>query len=95
METSPKVFIKILQILASRYGMNYTLEELASLLTPVFNVSTKVTNNISTETENQARVLEALIVLNDEGYIFLNSSTDKSSITIKGLIKVNNKIFCN
>ena len=75
--------------------MSYTLEELTSLLTPIFNVSTKFPNNIPTEAENQARVLEALIVLNDEGHIFLNSSTDKSSITIKGLIKVNNKILCN
>lgn len=30
-----------------------------------------------------------------EGYIFLNSDTDESVITIKGLIKIKNKIFWN
>jgi len=75
--------------------MSYTLEELTSLLFPVFNASATLTNHISNEIENQAKVLEALMVLNENGYIFLNAITDKSVITIKGLIKVNNIIFCN
>jgi len=33
------------------------------------------------------------IYLNDNGYIFLNSITDGSYITIKGLIKLQNKVL--
>lgn len=34
-----------------------------------------------------------LIYLNDNGYIFLNSITDGSYITIKDLIKLQNKVL--
>lgn len=95
METSPIFHIKVLQILAGRYGISCNLEELASLLTPVINATTAISDNICTEKQKQARVLDALLILNDEGYIFLDSSTDKSTITIKGLIKVNSTFFCN
>jgi hypothetical protein len=95
METFPNLFIKVLQILASNYGMSCTLDELTTLLTPLFNSSTVFSNNMSAEKENQAKVLDVLIHLNGQGLIFLNSTTDKSSISIKGLIKVNNKIICN
>ncbi|MGO4773557.1 hypothetical protein ACEN2I_18020 [Flavobacterium sp. W22_SRS_FK3] len=95
MEKLSIICIKILQTLSGRYGMSYTLEELTSVLFPVFNVTATLKIHISNEMENQARVLEALMVLNDNGYIFLNTITDKSVITIKGLIKVNNLIFCN
>lgn len=50
---------------------------------------------MSLDNEKQVAVLDALIVLNDQGYLFLNSNTDKSSITIKGLILLNSKIICN
>ncbi|MBS7233709.1 hypothetical protein KHA90_22085 [Flavobacterium psychroterrae] len=95
METLPFFYIKILQILADKYGMSCTLEELTSLLTPVFNATTPFKDIISIEKENQARVLDALLLLNSEGYVFLNSSSDNSSISIKGLIAVHNKVFCN
>lgn len=95
METLPIFLIRVLQILAGRYGMSCSLEELTSLLSPVFNTSGSFPQNITTEKENQARVLDALLVLNDNGHIFLDSSTENSSITIKGLIKVHDKIFCN
>lgn len=94
METSSLLFITILHTLACRYGMSCSLEELTSL-SPVINVSKKFTNNMGSEMENQSKVLEALIVLNENGYIFLNSINDKSTITIKGLIKVDNKVLCN
>ena len=94
MDTSLLFLTKILHTLAGRYGMCYTLEELTSILNPVLLVSS-LADKISTEKENQAKVLEALILLNDDGLIFLNSDTDKSSITIKGLIKANNTVFCN
>ena len=95
METLPIFHIKVLQILAGRYGTNCTLEELTSILTQVSNFTTVFTDNLSSENEKQARVLDALIFLNNQGHIFLNSNTDRSSITIKGLIKINSEIFCN
>jgi len=95
METLPTFLIKVLQMLADRNGMSCTLEELTSLLTPVFNTSTPFKEIKSDKKENQAILLDALLFLNKEGYIFLNSSSDKSCITIKGLILVNNKVFWN
>lgn len=95
METLPIFLIKILELLADRYCMACTLEELTSLLTPVFNASTPFKESTSNENENQARVLEALLLLNKEGHIFLNSNSDQSSISIKGLLLVNNKVLCN
>jgi len=97
METLPLFHIKVLQILGGRYGISCNLEELASLLTSVINASATISDNMCTEKEKekQARVLDALIVLNDEGYVFLDSTTDKTTITIKGLIKVNYTFFLN
>ncbi|TDX10508.1 hypothetical protein [Flavobacterium sp. S87F.05.LMB.W.Kidney.N] len=95
METLPIFLVKILQMLADRYGMSCTLEELTSLLTPVFNTYTLLQDSIADEKKKQARVLDALILLNKEGYIFLSSSSDESTISIKGLILVNNKVICN
>ncbi|WP_055092511.1 hypothetical protein [Flavobacterium aquidurense] len=95
METLSIFHIKILQILAGRYDMSITLEELTSLLSPVFNSQTVFIDNMPTEKKNQVIVLDALLVLNDQGYVFLNSDTDKSCITVKGLIQINNKILCN
>lgn len=75
--------------------MTCTLEELTSLLNPIYNISRTSTDNTSTEKQNQARVLETLLFLNDEGLIFLNSDTDITTITIKGLIKINDKVLYN
>ncbi|QOG04518.1 hypothetical protein [Flavobacterium sp. MDT1-60] len=94
MESHLSFFIKILQILADKYSMSYTLEELTKLVTSVSNVS-KFTDNIVTERKNQAKLLDSLILLDYDGYIFLNSDTNESLITIKGLIKINNKILWN
>lgn len=95
MEKAPIFLIKILQILADRYGMTCTLEELTSLLTAVFDATTPLKDSMSNDKENQATVLDALILLNKEGYLFLNSTSDESTISIKGLILVNSKVFCN
>ena len=95
METLPTFLIKILQMLADRYGMSCTLEELTSLLTPVFNTYTLLKDSIADERKKQARLLDALLLLNKEGYIFLSSSSDESTISIKGLILVNNKVIRN
>lgn len=59
---------------------------MTELVNAVYNVST-FTQDIATERENQAKLLDALILLDNEGYIFLNSYTDESLITIKVPIK--------
>lgn len=92
METLP---LLLLQTLSGRYGLSYSLEELSSLLFPVLNGSATLQNHIASEIENQSKVLEALIILDKEGHVFLNPFTDKSAITVKGLIKLDNKVFCN
>jgi len=94
MEALPLFHIKILQILAGRNTMSCTLENLTNLLTTLIN-DTVIPDDMSIENEKQSRVLDALLILNDQGYIFLNSNTDRSVITIKGLIKIDNKAFCN
>lgn len=94
MESSSVFFIKILQILADKYSAGYTLEELTKLVASVYHNS-KFTDNIDAERENQAKLLDALILMHSEGYVFLNSDTDQSLITIKGLIQINNKILWN
>lgn len=94
METSAIIFIKILQILAGRYNMSFSLEEITQLITSVYNVP-EFTQDINAQRENQSKLLDVLIAMDYEGYIFLNSSTDESVITLKGLIKINNKVFWN
>ncbi|WDF58200.1 hypothetical protein PQ462_15900 [Flavobacterium sp. KACC 22758] len=94
MEPSSVFFLKILLILAGKYSMGCTFEELTKLVTSVPNVS-KFDDDIAAERENQAKLLDALVFMNSEGYIFLNSDTDQSLITIKGLIIINNKILWN
>lgn len=95
MEKSFVYFDRILGKLAQSYAKNFTLEELATLVMPSYKISKTFTENIAAKRENQAKILDALILLDYEGYIFLNPATEQSSITIKGLIKINNKVFCN
>lgn len=95
MEASSNFFTKILQILAGRYTTSYTLDELTSLLNPATNSSVPLTYRIYIDRENQARIIEALLLLNDQGHIFLNAQTEESCITIKGLLKINNTILLN
>lgn len=94
METSP-ILLKVLQILAARYGMSCSLEELTQLLSPTLNTSMPFTDHLAFEKENQAVIIDTLLLLHDEELIFLNTDTDRSVITIKGLLKVNHKILSN
>ena len=94
MEPSSVFFVKILRILAEKYSMGCTFEELTKLVTAVPKIS-KFTNNSAAERENHAKLLDALVLMNSQGYIFLNSDTDQSLITIKGLIAINSKILWN
>ncbi|MFD2943353.1 hypothetical protein [Flavobacterium notoginsengisoli] len=94
METSP-ITPKVLQILSARYGMSCSLEELSQLICPALNSSLSFERSKASEKQNQAVILETLILLHDQGFIFLDSDTDRSVITIKGLLKIHNRILCN
>ncbi|PBJ05626.1 hypothetical protein [Flavobacterium sp. ACN6] len=94
METPP-IFLKVLQILADRYGMSCSLEELTRLTGPAASKNMHYMDQSAFEKESQASILDMLLVLNDQGLIFLNPDNDRSVITIKGLIKVHHKILCN
>ncbi|MCR4029691.1 MULTISPECIES: hypothetical protein [Flavobacterium] len=95
METLPTLFTKILQLLSTRYNGSFTLEELTSFINSISTISTATSDRISNERKEQVEILEALIQLNDAGYIFLNPVTDQSCITLKGLIKIDSKAYCN
>lgn len=94
METS-SILSKILQLLASRYVTSCSLEELAELVHNSATSCKEPKNQAEPEKEIQATVLQSLLQLNDQGLIFLDSGTDRSVITIKGLLKANNRILCN
>ena len=95
METLSIFHIHVLQLLAGRYGSGCSLEEMTSFLSPLINAQKVSSGAASSAREFEAIVLDALLVLNTKGYIFLNSGTDKSFITIKGLIAVKSKVLCN
>jgi len=71
------------------------LEELTAVVIPPYNILRTFTENMSAQRQNQAKILDALIALEDQGYIVLNRATDQSCITIKGLIKINHTVLCN
>lgn len=95
MEKSFVYFDRILSKLAQSYAKSFTLEELSALVIPRYNIGKTFTENIAAQRENQSKILNALVLLDIEGYIVLNPVTDESCITIKGLIKINNRVFCN
>lgn len=93
-ESISSLFTIILHKLAGSYTRSYSFEQLSKLVTPALNISIQA-QGIAAIREKEARLLEALILLDYEGYIFLNPNNDQSTIITKGLIKVNNKEFCN
>ncbi|WP_428232796.1 hypothetical protein [Flavobacterium sp.] len=95
MEKSSLYSDSILSKLAQSYPGSCTLEELASLIAPPYNVLRSFTENISAQRENHAKILDALILLDDKGYIVLDPASDKSCITLKGLLKINHTVFFN
>lgn len=78
LELNKKVFC----ILIQNYNKSFTLEELTKIVNPYFDLMNTDNENLSVERENQAKVLDALIFLADNGLIFLNPHTDESSLKI-------------
>jgi hypothetical protein len=81
MQVPSELSNKVLKILSQNHTETYTLEELTAT---VFNTSSK-----SEERENQARVLDILLLLESEELISLNSLTDESQINIITYLKNN------
>lgn len=76
---------KILKILAQNHTKRYTLEELSTNI----NINTlELSNSLLRERENQAIILDTLILLDSEELISLNSLTDESQINIKRYLKI-------
>jgi hypothetical protein len=95
LEASSVIFDKILHKLAQSYGRSFTLEELNALVSPGYNIFKTFTENISAQRQNQATILDALILLDHKGYVVLDSATDQSAITVKGLIRIKKRVLCN
>ncbi|KQO30722.1 hypothetical protein ASF10_22220 [Flavobacterium sp. Leaf82] len=76
---------KILKILTQNHDKTFTLEELTAI---VINNSSERLNNTPRKRENQARILDTIIVLESEGLIFLNSFTDESQINTRKYLKI-------
>jgi hypothetical protein len=77
----------ILNTLAKDSNRYYSLEELTKTVTSNFNnASLNFEQRINDERHNQAKVLDALIVLDNKGLVVLNSLTDESRISHKGLL---------
>jgi hypothetical protein len=95
MEKSFVYFDRILDKLAQSYPKSFTLEELATLLIPKYTILKTFRENIAAQRESQAKILDALVLLDHKGYIVLNPVTDQSAITIKGLMKINSLVLCN
>lgn len=81
MKVMTELLENILKILARNPSRSSSLEELTMALFP----NDLAGDPISFEREYQAQVLDALISLENAGMIVLNSDTDESTITLKGL----------
>jgi hypothetical protein len=93
MHTTFNIFEKILSIMAQNPERDYTLEDLTNLVIPY--LAELLQEDLSMEIINQAKVLEALIVLDREGLIILDSDSDKSIISMKWLINITSTSFLN
>ncbi|MFD2943265.1 hypothetical protein [Flavobacterium notoginsengisoli] len=94
MKTSA-VMQKVLRILACSYLRSCSLEELAQRTDTAFKSFSDDHGLPNDEKHKQAVLLDALMLLDQQGLIFLDSDTDRSVITIKGLMQVNNTVLCN
>ena len=88
-EKSTDFFNLILNILSENHTGSFSLEELTKLVFANFgNYSNIDIEETFEERQKQSIILDQLIKLDDLGLVFLNSETDKSTITAAGQIKV-------
>lgn len=93
MDATTALFRNILHQLSLRYCRGLSLEELTLTVAPLTNIP--VAGGTFYGRNAQSIVLDALLVLHAQGYIFLNPMNDHSCITIKGLIKADSTLHCN
>lgn len=75
----------ILNLLAENPNKNYSLDELTgTVIAALHNKPVNFAPQIKDERNYQAKILDVLISLDNQGLIFLNSSTDQSCISHKG-----------
>jgi hypothetical protein len=93
MDTKLNIFMKILNILSRNPQKCYDLEDLTSFVMPCLTEAHQ--QNLWIQRGYQAEVLDALILLDNHGFIILNPVSDQSIISIKGLISVSSTTFSN
>jgi len=93
MGTKFNIFMKILNILSRNPQKSYDLEDLTSFVMPCSTESHQ--ENLWIQRGYQAEVLDALIILDNHGFIIIDSVSDQSTISIKGLISVSSTTFSN
>jgi len=75
----------ILKKLAENLDKSFTLEELTKSVIPEDRTTFKEADRMSFDRAMQARVLDALLFLEDNNLIILDSLTDESSIRISAV----------
>lgn len=93
MDIKFNIFIEVLNILSRNPEKSYDLEDLTSFLTP--RSTEPHQQNLWIQRRDQAEVLDALIILDNHGFIIMDSVSDQSIISIKGLISVSSTTFSN
>lgn len=73
----------ILEVLTENYSRSYTLEELSEIIIPAADAVKSADNAVSSQTVNQALVLEALLYLADHNLVVLDNLADQSIIKLK------------
>lgn len=85
----------LLIALTENYSKWNTLEELSSIILSLSFKFITIQEKFLIEIENEAKVLDALIDLDNKGLVILNSITDESKIKIKGLINTKINDYLN
>lgn len=93
MYTKLNIFMKILNILSRNPQKSYDLEDLTSFVIP--RLTEPHQQNLWIQRGYQAEVLDALIILDNHGFIIIDSVSDQSIISIRGLISVSSTTFSN
>lgn len=93
-DPSSDLLSKILDQLSARQKSSISLQELTCLVSQTSKFR-QADHSISSIRRAQGIVLDALIMLHDLGYIFLDPVTDYNRITYKGLLKTSKRAHCN
>lgn len=93
MDTKFNIFINILNILSRNPEKSYGLEDLTSFIRPY--LAELHPDNLWIQKGYQAEVLDALVILHNHGFIILDSESDQTTLSAKGLISISSTNFSN